>query len=286
MKKSSNPLVSMTAGCIAGGVECVSVWPMEFIKTQIQLQGKACNPPYKGMIGGLTHTVRTTGLFSLYRGLSVTLVGSIPKAGIRFGGNAYFKQLLADDRGKLNMGKQFAAGLGAGAVEAVLAVTPLETIKTKLIQTNQSLLPGVQAILKERGLAGLYQGLTATILKQSSNQGLRFMFFNKYKDLLTEAQAGPLRPLQCLIGGMAAGCFSVLGNNPFDVVKTRMQGVDAAQYRSTAHCFSTVLSTEGVRGLYRGAVPRMGRVVPGQGIIFMSFESIQSFVEAQLVVRK
>ena len=39
----------------------------------------------------------------------------MPKAGIRFGGNAYFKQLLADEKGKLTMAKQFVAGLGAGA---------------------------------------------------------------------------------------------------------------------------------------------------------------------------
>jgi len=39
----------------------------------------------------------------------------MPKAGIRFGGNAYFKSLLADERGKLTMFKQFMAGLGAGA---------------------------------------------------------------------------------------------------------------------------------------------------------------------------
>ena len=42
-------------------------------------------------------------------------VFSMPKAGIRFGGNAYFKQLLADEKGKLTMAKQFVAGLGAGA---------------------------------------------------------------------------------------------------------------------------------------------------------------------------
>ena len=66
-------------------------------------------------------------------------------------------------------------GMGAGTVEAVLAVTPMETIKTKLMQTNQSLIPGVRAIIRESGLGGLYQGVFATILKQSSNQGFRFM---------------------------------------------------------------------------------------------------------------
>ena len=44
---------------------------------------------------------------------------TIPKAGIRFGSNAYYKKLLANDQGKLNMGEQFAAGMGAGITEAI-----------------------------------------------------------------------------------------------------------------------------------------------------------------------
>lgn len=165
-------------GCIAGAIECVSVWPMEYIKTQLQLQkvGPGQKPPFTGVYSGLVYTVRTTGFFSLYNGLGVTLVGSIPKAGIRFGANAYCKQLLSDGKGgKLNMGQQFLAGMGAGTIEAIFAVTPMETIKTKLIQTNQGLISGVSSILKESGVRGLYQGVVATILKQSSNQGLRFM---------------------------------------------------------------------------------------------------------------
>ena len=38
----------------------------------------------------------------------------------------------------------YILGMGAGTIEAVLAVTPMETIKTKLIQTNQGLIPGVR----------------------------------------------------------------------------------------------------------------------------------------------
>lgn len=60
--------------------------------------------PFTGILDGLSYTVRTTGFLSLYDGLGVTLLFSIPKAGIRFGGNAYCKTLLADDKGKLTMG--------------------------------------------------------------------------------------------------------------------------------------------------------------------------------------
>lgn len=61
------------------------VWPMEYMKTQLQLLKPVAGvkPPFTGVIDGLTYTVKTTGFLSLYRGLSVTLAGSIPKAGIR-----------------------------------------------------------------------------------------------------------------------------------------------------------------------------------------------------------
>jgi solute carrier family 25 (mitochondrial citrate transporter), member 1 len=62
-----------------------------------------------------------------------------------------------------------------------------------------------------------------------------------------------------------------------------MQGTKAAQYSSTLDCFKQILTKEGVSALYAGLVPRLGRVVPGQGIIFMSFESIQNVLESNVV---
>lgn len=167
-----------------------------------------------------------------------------------------------------------------------MAVTPLETMKTKMIETNTGLISGVRLILAESGIRGLYQGLSATIIKQASNQGLRFMFFNKYKDIVTGEGATPLSPIGALLGGMGAGCFSTLGNNPADVIKTQMQGRSAALYTSTADCALQLWRAGGVGAFYKGCLARMGRVVPGQGIIFMSFESIQAWIERAVETRQ
>ena len=213
MGKNSNPWLDMSAGCIAGGIEATVVWPMEYIKTQLQLHSKTkgAKLPYTGMISGLTYTVKTTGVASLYRGLAPTLLGSIPKAGIRFGLNGIIKDMLRDDKGKLSVGKNFLAGLGAGVSEAIIIVAPVETVKTKCIELDMAFISGFKHILKTEGVGGIYQGAFATALKQGSNQGLRFMWFNEYKRIVTNDGQIPTTPLIGLFGGMTAGCFSTLG---------------------------------------------------------------------------
>ena len=226
-----------------GGVEATCVWPMEFIKTQLQLQSKTKGGaalPYTGTISGLSYYIRTTGFFSLYRGLTPTLIGSIPKAGIRFGLNAQIKDNLRDKDGKLTPGKNFIAGLGAGVSEALIIVAPVETVKTKCIELNMPFINGFKHIISTEGFAGIYQGAAATAMKQGSNQGLRFMWFNEYKRIVTHEGEKKLTPLMGLAGGMSAGCFSTLGNNPFDVVKVRAMWCSSNVSYATVYCISEI----------------------------------------------
>ena len=59
-----------------------------------------------------------------------------------------------------------------------------------------------------------------------------------------------------------------------------MQGLQASEYKNTLDCFQKVIRNEGIMALYTGVVPRLGRVIPGQGIIFMSYDTISRFVES------
>lgn len=74
------------------------------------------------------------------------------------------------------------------------------------------------------GICGTYQGLTATIIKQGSNQAIRFYVYNNLK---AHFQGGDntkdIGPLKTFFIGGWAGAASVFGNTPVDVVKTRMQ---------------------------------------------------------------
>lgn len=240
---------------------------MEFIKTQLQLQGKKPAPGaapfrYTTIGGGLKWHVKNQGFLSVYRGLDAILAGSIPKSAIRFGvfdaTNQAFKKA-----GMVGGGFNALSGFVAGTIEAVVAVTPLETIKTKLISGNVGMIVGIKQVIAAEGIGGLYKGLTATILKQSSNQALRFFWFGEYKRILGPTMKGMDSTqigLVNLVGGMTAGCFSTICNNPFDVVKTKMQGATSAK-DGFITVTKNILKHEGVVGFYAGCLPRMMRVV-------------------------
>lgn len=47
------------------------------------------------------------------------------------------------------------------------------------------LLLGVTTIVRTEGISGVYRGLVPTFLKQSTNQGVRFVVYEKLKALMT-----------------------------------------------------------------------------------------------------
>lgn len=76
-------LKGIIAGGITGGLEIMITYPTEYVKTQLQLDEKGEKKRYNGIIDCVKKTVKQRGFFGLYRGLTVLLVGSIPKSGVR-----------------------------------------------------------------------------------------------------------------------------------------------------------------------------------------------------------
>lgn len=124
------------------------------------------------------------------------------------------------------------------------------------------------------GVSGIYKGLTPTILKQGSNQAIRFFVMESMKDMYKGDDPNKNVP-KLLVGvfGVVAGAASVFGNTPLDVVKTRMQGLEASKYKNTADCAMQIMKNEGFGAFYKGTVPRLGRVCLDVAITFMIYDS-------------
>ena len=198
-----------------------------------------------GAVNVMKESYRNGGFFGLYKGYSALLMFSVPKNYVRFGTYTYVQENILTEKRPLN---NFMCGLAAGCAEAIFVVTPQETIKTKLIHDKLSPSPkyrnvfhGIYSIASENGVGGLYKGVVATILKQSTNQGVRFVVFEDTKKVLTNYI--PYKVVVDFMSGAFAGFCSTMFNNPVDVVKTKMQGLESGQYKGFADCFATIYRT-------------------------------------------
>ncbi len=261
----------------------------------------------------LRSTYQTSGLFGFYRGLPSMVYFAAPKAAIRFSGFEACSGLLTGPDGsdvyKLGKLKGFIAGLGAGTLEAIFVTTPQETIKVRLIDDAfrpegpryNSFFHGVKSIVAEQGLAGVYKGLFPTIVKVSTAQATRFGVFNfispemvRYQFIMSSScPTVPVfnasltvlifcivtrcqrdTPIKAAASGAFAGGVSVLLFQGIDVVKSRMQGLEASKYRSTMHCVQEIIKNEGPMAFYKGVGPRLTRVCCEVGITMSLYGEI------------
>lgn len=285
MGKLSNandgPVTTFAKGTLTGLIEAVVCYPTELVKTTLQLQSTS-NPKYKGMIDCGSQVFKAHGFRGLYAGAAPLIVGSSGKQAARWTAYTAVADHFRDSNGKIALHHNMLAGVCAGASEAIFAVTPMETIKTRVADGQRrgtgmykGSLDATMKILKSEGPAGIYRGVVPTILKQSTNQMVRFPVQSFFMGLFVgEDPAKRANPLWNGLAGACAGAVSVIVTMPQDTVKTRMQGEDAKLYKGTVDCFKQILNKEGPAFFFSGTLPRLVRVSLDVGITFTIFPAL------------
>jgi solute carrier family 25 citrate transporter 1 len=284
--KKEKPLHSLIAGATAGGIEAFTTYPTEFVKTRSQFSGQK-----QGAISIIRETLKKSGVTGLYSGCTALILGNSVKAGVRFVSYDQFKHMLADPQGKVSAPRSLLAGLGAGMMEAIFAVTPSETIKTKLIDDAKGpnpqyrgLIHGTTRIVQQEGIRGIYRGLFPVMMRQGGNSAVRFTTYSTLKQFVQgTARPGQNLPSSITFGiGAVAGLVTVYTTMPLDVIKTRMQSLHAReQYRNSFHCAYRIFTEEGLLRFWAGTTPRLARLVLSGGITFSVYEKVIDLINGR-----
>jgi solute carrier family 25 citrate transporter 1 len=288
MKSDPNegPLRTFIKGTLTGFIEAIICYPTEFIKTQLQLQSKS-NPEYKGILDCGMKTVKTSGPMGLYRGALPLVIGSSGKQAARWTGFTHVSNQFKDEKGNIPMLARSFAGACGGVTEALFAVTPIETLKTRVTDDMRrgtgnytGSADALIKIIKSEGPGGLYRGLIPTIGKQSVNQAVRFPVQFYFLTLMVgEDKELQKSPIYSGAAGAVAGAVSVLVTMPQDVVKSRMQGEEAKKlYKGTLDCAKQILQKDGAMMFYAGTWPRMIRVSLDVAITFAVFPLLSRYI--------
>lgn len=289
-----SPYIKLVSGMCGGVAEACLLQPLDVAKTRLQLdkQGK-----YKGMVDTLKVVAREEGFPALYKGLTPFVTHLTLKYALRFAGFEQIKMLLgADKHGNASKTVNFMAGLTIGCLEATMIVTPFEVIKTRL--QKQVKVAGqapkysgpidvVLKVTKEEGFHRLWSGNMPTVIRQGSNQAFNFMTMAILNKALWGKEQGDGKVLaawQTLLNGLLAGAVGPLMNAPVDVIKTRMMAQDYSnpnevKYKNWFQAGKLIAQEEGAAALWKGIIPRLTRLAPGQAITWTVVMRVSSYFE-------
>ncbi|XP_063486961.1 mitochondrial glutamate carrier 1 isoform X2 [Symphalangus syndactylus] len=154
-------------------------------------------------------------------------------------------------------GQLSAQGGAQPSVEAPAAPRPTATQLTR-------------DLLQSRGIAGLYKGLGATLLRDVPFSVVYFPLFANLNQLGRPASEEKSPFYVSFLAGCVAGSAAAVAVNPCDVVKTRLQslqrGVNEDTYSGILDCARKILRHEGPSAFLKGAYCRALVIAPLFGI--------------------
>ncbi|PCH42960.1 mitochondrial carrier [Wolfiporia cocos MD-104 SS10] len=271
-------IANFTAGAIAGISEILTFYPLDVVKTRMQLEtGKAKH----GLVGSFQAIIKEEGFGRLYRGLVPPLLLEAPKRATKFAANDFWGKTYLGLTGESKMTQQLSilTGCSAGATESFVVV-PFELVKIKL-QDKASTFAGpmdvVKQIVQKDGLLGLYSGMEATFWRHFWWNGGYFGCIFQVRAVLPKPETAQARLMNDLVAGTIGGFVGTAINTPFDVVKSRIQGGTkvpgaAPKYNWTYPALVTIVREEGPVALYKGFVPKVLRLAPGGGVLLLVVE--------------
>lgn len=287
-----SPVWKSVAGSMGGVTEACLLQPMDVIKTRLQLD-KAGR--YSGVYNCGSTIIKEEGARSLWKGLTPFAGNLTLKYFLRFGTNAFYQNALRDKDGKLTDVRRMGAGFAAGVTEALLIVTPFEVVKIRLqqqqgIDKSKLLYKGplhcASTIIKEEGMRGLWSGASPTVLRNGTNQMCLFWAKNHMDGVLWGKHDGDGKQLQAwqsMASGFSAALLGPTVTNPFDVVKTRMmaqkKSPEGIQYSGFFDALFKIPKQEGFMALYKGLLPRLMRIPPGQAIVWAVSDQVTGYFE-------
>ncbi|KAI9719863.1 MAG: hypothetical protein M1828_006084 [Chrysothrix sp. TS-e1954] len=280
-------IYQFAAGAIAGVSEILVMYPLDVVKTRVQLQtGKTTGEEgYNGMIDCFRKIIKNEGASRLYRGIGAPILMEAPKRATKFAANDEWGKVYRNAFGvaKMNQSLSILTGATAGATESIVVV-PFELVKIRLQDRAQAgkysgMVDCVVKTVKAEGLLALYNGLESTAWRHILWNSGYFGCIFQVKALLPKAESKRQQVGNDLLSGAVGGTMGTMLNTPMDVVKSRIQNSpkvagSVPKYNWAWPALGTVMREEGFSALYKGFLPKVLRLGPGGGILLVVFTGV------------
>lgn len=272
----------LAAAAVARSVSILGMYPVDTIKTRIQLDQAA---PFR--------------LAGIYGGVGGSLLGQVPYGVLTFGSYEIYKTALQKRFPNLQPTLVYALSAMLGDLTGSFWLCPSEVLKQQLqAGLFKNSREALSTIWKTKGIGGFYQGylgglsrdIPFRVAQLTTYEATKSLYLRVKQRNLTKKQfQSPnrsygrgesvviveLSPAEAALCGAIAGTFSAFVTCPLDRIKTLLMVDGAVNGGSVLGCAARILSEEGPAGFMTGIVPRVLYIAPSVTLFFIVYEKVQ-----------
>mmetsp|Transcript_89453 Transcript_89453/g.186891 ORF Transcript_89453/g.186891 Transcript_89453/m.186891 type:complete len:329 (+) Transcript_89453:102-1088(+) len=270
------------AGSCAGIVEHVSMYPIDTIKTHMQ-----ASPTSMSVSEATRQVLQRQGLRGMMRGAAVIGAGCVPAHAGFFGSYELAVEKFGGEE-DANRALRMAGCGGLATIVHDAVLTPHDVIKQHLqLGRHSGAVDAAWSLWRQAGITGFYRSLPVALAMNipftgilvACNDSLRRTF------KVDEMMRGPggfvaAAPWHFMCAGISGGIAGGL-TTPLDVVKTRVQTQETTTRGATSsilQCCTSIIRQQGLRGLFRGALPRVMLSTPSAAVSWSAYETIRGYL--------
>jgi solute carrier family 25 iron transporter 28/37 len=236
------------------------------------------------------------GYSRLWRGVQTVMVGCIPAHALYFSSYEFVKYSTTRPDGSL----PYWAGLLAGAAAVLghdVIMSPLDTIKQRLqLGHYTGMRQAALHMMKHEGAFSLYRSFPVTLLTNIPYGSIMVSTNEVCKAYMTpEGSHAPPSLAVCLISSSMGGLLASFVTTPFDRIKTalQVQALQPAYCERYGSCpkispkaerveirqaIRQIVQKEGVKGLFKGSLPRILSHTPAVAISWTTYETAKQWL--------
>ncbi|KAH8891674.1 APG9-domain-containing protein [Thozetella sp. PMI_491] len=275
-------LQNMAAGAFAGIAEHTVMYPIDAIKTRMQILSPTPSAVYNGVIQGTYRIASGEGILSLWRGMSSVIIGAGPAHAVYFATYEAVKHLMGGNRAGVHHPLAAATSGACATIASDALMNPFDVIKQRMQIHNsakmyRSMLDCAKYVYKNEGLGAFYVSYPTTLSMTVPFTALQFLAYESISTSMNPSKK--YDPFTHCMAGAVAGGFAAALTTPMDVIKTMLQtrGNAADPELRTVSGFAAgcrlLYRREGLRGFFKGVRPRVVTTMPSTAICWSAYEA-------------
>ncbi|KZF21872.1 mitochondrial RNA splicing protein [Xylona heveae TC161] len=275
---------NMIAGAFAGIMEHSVMYPIDLLKTRMQVVNPSPTAVYTGLTNAVAQISRLEGFRSLWKGISSVVVGAGPAHAVYFATYEAVKHAMGGNEGDEHHPLAAATSGACATISSDALMNPFDVIKQRMQlhgAAYRTIAHCAKSVYRTEGFKAFYVSYPTTLCMTVPFTAAQFTAYESLSKVMNPSKAyDPVT--HCVAGGLAGG-FAAGITTPLDVIKTLLQtkgtatDVEIRNARGLFEAAAIINRRDGFRGFFRGLKPRIITTMPSTAICWSAYEMAKAY---------